>query len=49
LDNNVISENSNRLDLCNLEMKQYPMSHLKEYKRAKNDTVGAFKVLIKYI
>jgi ubiquitin carboxyl-terminal hydrolase 7 len=43
LDNNVISENSNRLDLCNLEMKQYPMSHLKEYKRAKNDTVGAFK------
>ncbi|OUM70453.1 hypothetical protein PIROE2DRAFT_68396 [Piromyces sp. E2] len=43
LDNNVISENSNRLDLCNLEMKQYPMSHLKEYKRGKTDTVGAFK------
>ncbi|ORX47578.1 cysteine proteinase [Piromyces finnis] len=43
LDNNVIKENSNRLDLCNLEMKQYPISHLKEYKRAKTDTVGAFK------
>jgi len=43
LDNYVISENSNRLDLCNLEMKQYPLSHLKEYKRAKTDTVGSFK------
>jgi ubiquitin carboxyl-terminal hydrolase 7 len=43
LDNEVIKENSNRLDLCNLEMKQYPISHLKEYKCAKNDTVGNFK------
>jgi len=43
LDNDVIRENSNRLDLCNLDMKQYPISHLKEYKCVKTDTVGSFK------
>jgi len=43
LDNDAIKENSNRLDLCNLEMKQYPISHLKEYKCIKTETVGQFK------
>jgi len=44
LDNDAIGKNSNGLDLCNLEMKQYPLSHLKEYKCIKTDTVGQFKV-----
>jgi ubiquitin carboxyl-terminal hydrolase 7 len=43
LDNDAIRENSNRLDLCNLENKQYPISKLKEYKVLKTDTVGQFK------
>ncbi|KAG4101998.1 cysteine proteinase [Neocallimastix lanati (nom. inval.)] len=43
LDNDAIGKNSNGLDLCNLEMKQYPLSHLKEYKCIKTDTVGQFK------
>ena len=44
MDNDAIRENSNRLDLCNLENKQYPISKLKEYKVLKTDTVGQFKV-----
>jgi len=43
LDNRVISENSNRLDLFNLDMRQYPISHINEYRCAKTDTVGQFK------
>jgi len=46
LDNDVIRENSNRLDLFNLELKQYPISHLKEYKCSKTDTVGQFKATL---
>jgi len=43
LDNDAIRENSNRLDLCNLDTKQYPISHLKEYKCEKTDTVGSLR------
>jgi len=46
LDNDIINENNNRIDLFNINMNQYPKSHLKKYIYAKTDTVGSFKEML---